>query len=164
MKHEEYISGIDAQLEWIAQAKEMLRDEAKEGVDSYWAHHFKANEGLDLWKRSTLGARVKKGAGRDFYIQWYWNQWYKDKRGNKHPLSQHIRKGKGFSYPEATLKRYAKEWEMDLVMSLEGDFAEIRKQARELKLAEQALRRLRAVVQDTASPDNANDTEAEAEE
>jgi len=164
MTHEELVSGVDAQIRWISEARESLYQEARATVDGYWAHHYKANGELNVWERSVLGVRVKRSSGDDFYIQWFWNKWIKDKQDRKRPLSQHIRKGKGYAYPASVLRKHAKEWEVDLVLSLERDFAVIRQEARELKLAELALRRLRAVVQDAASPDNANDTEAETEE
>lgn len=161
MTQDEFSSGIDAQLRWIGEARESLHQEARAAVDGYWAHHYKANGGLHVWERSVLGVRVKQLGGGDFYIQWFWNKWIKDKQDKRRPLSQHIRKGKGFAYPESVLRKHAKEWELDLVLSLERDFAVIRQKARELKLAELALRRLQAVCRESDSSDSASDPDAE---
>lgn len=160
MGSDEFIAGIEAQLRWIDEARDTLRAEAKDLVDGYWSYHFKSNEGLKTRDRSTLGVRVRKMKTGDFYIHWYWNQWYKDEKGGWHPLSRYIRKGKGVAYSETTLRRHAKDWELELVMSLERDFAEVRKQARELKLAQMALVRLRAL---RGGGDQPADTDVDAE-
>lgn len=131
MTQEEFSAGIDAQLHWIGEARVSLHQEARVAVDDYWAHHYKGNGDLDVWERSKLGVRVRTSKEGDFYIQWYWNKWIKDKAGKRRPLSQYIRKGKGFAYPESVLRKLAKEWELDLVLDLERDFAVIRQKVRD---------------------------------
>lgn len=139
-----FSNGVDEQLEWVVEAKSELRNKAKSLVDGYWAHHFKVNEGLNVWEKSALGVRVRNMEGGDFYIQWYWNEWYKDQEGKKRPLSKYIRKGKGYAYPRSALQARAKSWEIELVMSLESEFAEIRQQLRDVKLIELAMRRIKS--------------------
>ena len=132
---------LEVSLDHIAKARDEIRARTQMHIDRYWANHFDGNRNLKPWQGSTLGVRAKKGSGNDFYIQWFWNRWFKDKAGKVQTRSTYIRKGNGFAYAPQTLEKFAKEWELDLVLHLESEFAEIREQLRDLKRGEMALRR-----------------------
>lgn len=146
MKQESIAKGaarrVSAALEEILEARKEIREEAQVYIDQYWVHHIDGNRGLKPWEGSILGVRAKKGANSDFYVQWFWNRWFKDKGGQVQTRSTYIRKGNGFAYSPRTLEKYAKDWEVGLVLHLESRFAEIRERLRDLKLAEMALRRV----------------------
>lgn len=129
--------------DFIRGAKLSLYALAKQAMDKHWQIHQQENRGLKPWDKSILCARIVGSPDKSFYIEWYWNKWHKDKAGRYRPLSKHIKKGKGFAYPDSTLKRFAKDWELERVLEAEGRFAAIRQELRDIKRIELVLGQVR---------------------
>lgn len=137
-----YLVGLQQARQGLSEAKAELRDEAQPWLDAFWESHWMTKkEYSDYRDWSILGVRARQ-RGDDFYLQWFWNKWITTKEKNKIPISTYIRKGRGYQYPDSRLIRYARSWEMDLVLQVEQALAGIRKRQAQLKRAEKAINQL----------------------
>lgn len=137
-----YIDSLQQAKIQLAEARAALRDVAQPWLDEFWLSHWMGRKNhSDYRDWSILGVRARQ-RGDDFYLLWFWNKWITNKQGKKVPISTHIRKGRGYQYPEARLTRYARGWEVDVVLEVEAELANIRKRLHYIKRAERTLNRL----------------------
>ena len=84
-------------------------------------------------------------------IEWYRNQYVLKKDGGWQALSKYLRRGKGNRYSSRTLKQWARDWEIDLVLEIEEQLADIREQYSCLSKTRYYLRRwLKAIDRQAA--------------
>lgn len=129
----------------LSDFKQVLYNKARALADEFWSHHFQGNKTRPFKESSILGVRLRRKGDDGFYIQWFWNKWVKTREGKVQTLSTHIRKGNGYQYPSWALEKYARDWEVDLVLELERQFAAIREKMRHTNQSRLALRRALAV-------------------
>lgn len=134
---------LDDLLEIITWQIYPLKKQAREILDNYFDAHITGNK---LHKRyqdkSVLGCRMRI-KGSSIYLEWFFNTWVKLADGRNKPFSTYIKRGKGMSYSQNTLLRYAKDWEVDLVLETEQAFAQIRRQNHFLAKARQNIREMK---------------------
>lgn len=147
MTENESGSGVDmgdlkSVYEWILAQRSDIHAETVRVIDQFWAYHMQENKKREISERSVLGLRAKKGNNSDFYPIWYWNRWYRNKKGEWRPRSMSIKKGKGFGYPSRTLLKFTREFEQEIVLETEAKLKLVRKELSHLKKMEIYLRKL----------------------
>lgn len=135
--------GLDDHLEVLTYQQLELKRQGEAYIDAFWKNQIRENAARPITDRSNLSCRMRL-KGDSIYLEWYWNFWVQGKAKDgspcRKPMSKHISRGKGYSYPIKTLLRHSAEWEYDLVVRTEEALTHIRRQNYYLAQARQAIR------------------------
>jgi len=138
----------DSLIQTIEEDMQGLLEKAKETAQEFWDYHLPNNKTKRGSERSILGVRARIRNGH-LSIEWYRNQWYNDTTGRRKrkPISKYIPKGKNNRYNRKALLYWARDWERELVDSVEDRLAVIRTQASSLAKIRMELRNLQKIQQ-----------------
>lgn len=116
---------IKAQLE---QERYVICVDARKSSDVFWQLNEKMRETGDPKLQGYFGTRAR-GANGWLDISWYKNRFVTNKAtGKTRVLSDHIKKGEGFRYPEGAF-RSAKPWEKEPIKKVEDRYALLRERS-----------------------------------
>ena len=122
-------------MENINFSKELvgLKNEAEALADIFWSKHHEIREDKKrIADRGHWGVRVRDRQ-ESLSIEWFWNFFYKDKKGACKVTANSVPKGPKSQYPFIRFqKRITKSWEYEIIHELEPKFAIIREKARAL--------------------------------
>ena len=122
-----------------------LHDEAMTAADAYWdgvTAHEKRGTGLD--SRSSLELSCSK-RGNNLLIQWKGVKWYGPTNKRTRIRVAIARDKEALTYPDKSLKQYAKDWEWEMVKETELIMQSIRRQNHHLVRAIMSIRNAKQV-------------------
>jgi len=100
--------------------------EARSYVDAFWTFKKSENSEREPSDRSTLGCRVRR-TNNTVRILWFYSKPYMRRSAESPTYMYHIRKRTNrHRYPDYVLRRYAKDWELEMVRHTEDQLAHIR--------------------------------------
>lgn len=122
-----------------------LHGEAMTAADAYWDRvtaHEKRSTGLD--GKSSLELSCSK-RGNNLLIQWKGVKWFGPTNKRVRIRAAIAREKETFTYPDKSLKQFAKEWEWEMVKETEMIMQSIRRQNHHLVRAIMSIRNAKAV-------------------
>ena len=129
----------------LDEQEELIRAEAQELVDAFWGQ-IKARKKMNM-SEGRIGVRLINRPGGKIQIVWYEKNWVGAEGGRK-LFSKAIPKGSRNKYHASKFARF-QEWERELALAFENDFAELRAASEcvseQRKRAAELARRLRAL-------------------
>lgn len=118
-----------------------LESEADELRVKHWSFHLRENVLLAPREKGRLNIRVRR---RGSVLEIYWTHFRfikKEGSGKTNIATTYISKGTGSRYKDVQLAKYAKKWELEVVLEYEKEFAKIRAEYADIAKALAALRR-----------------------
>lgn len=116
---------MDALRPIIEAELDKIEARAQEVADQFWARHWEIKRTRPPSERGYLGVRVRR---RDLHvaIEWFRVRYGGGKRKGT-PLFEYLRRGKGYAYPKSAFSgAWCKDWEREMAMELEEQFARLR--------------------------------------
>ncbi|WAR43273.1 conjugative transfer protein MobI(A/C) [Methylomonas rapida] len=115
-------------IEWLAANVEGLHGQARMLVDDYWRRVSQERKKYPASQRGRLGVRIRRReSAYSFTIEWFLIASLSIDGQNK-PVTQYLKKGKGYRYPLQQVLKKEPDWEAALVEEFENEFADLRKQ------------------------------------
>lgn len=133
-------------LEALEQSMGQLHREAVGIVDEHWEAVKAGERGTTGWESKSRLQLASHRKGNHIQLKWIGVKWY-GTGGKRSSTKVAIRRtGKHLSYSEATLRQWARDWEVDLVLATEAKLSLIRRQASHLAKAGISIRAANALA------------------
>lgn len=133
-------------LEALEQSVGELHREAVGIVSDHWNAVTAVERGTTGWESKSRLLLASHRKGNHIQLKWIGVKWY-GTGGKRSSTKVAIRRtGKHLAYSEATLRQWARDWEIDLVLATEAKLSLIRRQASHLAKAGISIRAANALA------------------
>jgi len=127
-EHDESALADERVIGWLEAQVECLHGQARMLVDDYWRRVNLKRKKYPASQRGRMGVRIRRRESTySFTIEWFLIASLSFD-GQTKPVTQHIKKGKGFRYPLQHILKKEPDWEASLVEEFENEFVDLRKQ------------------------------------
>ncbi|OAI08192.1 hypothetical protein A1353_06040 [Methylomonas methanica] len=147
-EHDESALADERVIEWLEAQVESLHSQARMLVDDYWRRVNLERKKHPASLRGRMGVRIRRReSAYSFTIEWFLIASLSID-GKTKPVTQHIKKGKGYRYPLQHILKKEPDWEASLVEEFENEFVDLRKQIDLLGKFRDAFHRCRQSLRD----------------
>ncbi|MBV7541959.1 conjugative transfer protein MobI(A/C) [Acidovorax sp. sic0104] len=141
-----------------------LHDLHRQGVEvvaDHWDRIKEQERGATSWEHKSRLQLVSHRQGSNIQLRWVGAKWYGVGANRKSMKVTIKRSGRDLSYTEAALAKWARDWELKIVMETEARLTPIRRQAAHYAKAIISARAAHAIA--TKSPLPAEDVQSDSD-
>lgn len=136
-----------------------LHKQAAAAVDEHWEQLIKAEKQTKTWDDKSHLQVASYRQGNHIQMKWIGIKWTGNKGSRRQVKNNITRSGDDMSYSEAKLAKWAKEWELPIVLETEKKLTSIRKQAHYVVRSLMAIRNAASLAAKNSIDADADDGE-----